>query len=88
MSFRFNGHLVGDMGEYIPKEEYAAALAADPYPRYRKWLSDNGIASAAELDAIDGDAKKAVEEAMQFAFSSPLTDVAEIGRDIYATQVA
>ena len=30
LTFRFNGHLIGDAGEYIPKAEYQAALAADP----------------------------------------------------------
>ena len=38
VTFRFNGHLIGDPGEYIPKAEYQAAVAADPYPKYRQWL--------------------------------------------------
>jgi pyruvate dehydrogenase E1 component alpha subunit len=88
LTFRFNGHLIGDAGEYIPKPEYAAAVAADPYPKYRQWLADNGHASSAELDNIDAQAKAEVEAAMQFAFASPLTDVAEIRRDIYAREVA
>src|SRR5882757_1480827 len=31
-TFRFMGHYFGDPGAYIPKEEYAAALARDPMP--------------------------------------------------------
>jgi pyruvate dehydrogenase E1 component alpha subunit len=84
MTFRFNGHLIGDMGEYIPKAEYAAAVAADPYPRYRQWLVDNKHATAAALDAIDSEVGAEVEAAIKFAFDSPLTDVAEITRDVYA----
>jgi acetoin:2,6-dichlorophenolindophenol oxidoreductase subunit alpha len=84
MTFRFNGHLLGDMGEYIPKPEYAAAVAADPYPRYRQWLVDSKHATAAALDAVDSEIEAEVDAAVKFAFDSPLTDPIEIMRDIYA----
>lgn len=83
-TFRFNGHLIGDPGEYIPKEEYQAAVAADPYPAYRKWLLQNGAATAAELEEIETETLADVDAAMQFAFDSPLTDLSELTRDIYA----
>lgn len=83
VTFRFNGHLVGDMGEYIPKAEYAAAVAADPYPRYRNWLVSNKHASAAELDAIDAAVEQEVAAAEKFAFDSTPTDVSEIYKDVY-----
>jgi pyruvate dehydrogenase E1 component alpha subunit len=88
ITFRFNGHLIGDMGEYIPKAEYQAALAADPYPKYRQWLLDHGHATAATLEALEGQVKADVDEAVKFAFDSPLTDVAEIKRDVYAEAAA
>ncbi len=85
MTFRFNGHLIGDTGEYMPKEEYQAALAADPYPRYRNWLLQNRHATAAELSKIETDTAADVDAAVAFAFDSPLTDVSEITRDVYAS---
>jgi acetoin:2,6-dichlorophenolindophenol oxidoreductase subunit alpha len=88
MTFRFNGHLLGDMGEYIPKAEYAAAVAADPYPKYRQWLMDNQHATVATLDKIDADVNAEVDEAVKFAFDSPLTDPSEITRDVYASAIA
>jgi pyruvate dehydrogenase E1 component alpha subunit len=88
MTFRFNGHLLGDMGEYIPKTEYAAAVAADPYPKYRDWLIANKHATAAGLDAIDAEVNAELEAAVKFAFDSPLTDPIEITRDIYAAATA
>jgi pyruvate dehydrogenase E1 component alpha subunit len=88
MTFRFNGHLIGDTGDYIPKPEYAAAVAADPYPKYRQWLIDNGHASSDALATIDGESKATVEAAMKFAFSSPLTEAAEIRRDVYANEIS
>jgi pyruvate dehydrogenase E1 component alpha subunit len=88
VTFRFNGHLIGDMGEYIPKPEYQAAVTADPYPRYRQWLLDQKHSTAAALDTIDAEVNAELEAAVKFAFDSPLTDPVEITRDIYADAVA
>jgi acetoin:2,6-dichlorophenolindophenol oxidoreductase subunit alpha len=88
MTFRFNGHLLGDMGEYIPKAQYAAAVAADPYPRYRGWLVSEGHATDEQLKALEAELKAEVDDAVQFAFDSPLTDPAELKRDVYAGEAA
>jgi TPP-dependent pyruvate/acetoin dehydrogenase alpha subunit len=88
VTFRFNGHLIGDKGEYIPKAEYEAALAADPYPKYRQWLVAKEHATAESLDAIDAAVNSELEDAVKFAFDSPLTDPIEITRDIYAAASA
>jgi len=84
VTFRFNGHMIGDTGDYIPKPQLEAALAADPYPKYRRWLIDERHAAAAELDAIDAEIAAEVEAAVTFAFESPLTDVSEIQTDVWA----
>ncbi|MEP6546342.1 MAG: thiamine pyrophosphate-dependent dehydrogenase E1 component subunit alpha [Gammaproteobacteria bacterium] len=84
-TFRFNGHLIGDTGEYMPKGEYQTALAADPYPRYRNWLLQNKHSTTAELEKIEADTAADVDAAMAFGFDSPLTDVSEITRDVYAS---
>jgi pyruvate dehydrogenase E1 component alpha subunit len=88
MTFRFNGHLVGDAGEYIPRSEYAAAFAADPYPKYRSWLVENRHTTADALDAIDREILGEVQEAIAFAFASALADISEIKRDVYAHEPA
>jgi TPP-dependent pyruvate/acetoin dehydrogenase alpha subunit len=87
-TFRFNGHLIGDAGDYIPKAEYAAAVAADPYPKYRQWLLDNKHATAEQLGTLEAEIEAEVEASVKFAFDSPLTDVAEVGRDVYADVAA
>jgi len=84
LTFRFNGHLIGDTGEYIPKAEYDAALAADPVPKYRQWLIDNGHAGGVELETLEAEIRAEVDEAVKFAFDSPLTDPSEIKLDVYA----
>jgi len=88
VTFRFNGHLIGDAGEYIPKAQYEAAVAADPYPRYRRWLVEHGHATAAQLDEIEAEIHREVDAAVEFAMSSPLTEAAEIKRDVYAHEIA
>ena len=88
VTFRFNGHLIGDMGEYIPKAEYAAAVAADPFPKYRAKLIAENHASAADLDAIDAAIKAEIDEAEAFAMSSPPPDAIEVKRDVYAYEIA
>lgn len=88
VTFRFNGHLIGDMGDYIPKAEYAEAVKNDPYPRYRNWLVENRHATAAELDAIDAATKLVIDEAEAFAMSSPPPDAVEVKRDVYAYELA
>ena len=87
-TFRFNGHLIGDTGHYIPKDVYAEAVKNDPFPRYRQLLLDKKHATAAELDAIDAATKQEIDEAEAFALSSPPPDASEVKRDVYATEIA
>ena len=86
MTFRFNGHLIGDAGDYIPKREYQAALADDPYPKFRRWLLDAGHASPDTLSHIDSEVTDEVDAAVKFAFDSPLADLSELTRDVYAAE--
>jgi pyruvate dehydrogenase E1 component alpha subunit len=88
VTFRFNGHLIGDMGEYIPKAEYAQAVKDDPFPRFRAALLEQKHASAAELDGIDAAVKQEIDEAEAFAMSSPPPAAIEVKRDVYAHELA
>ncbi|MFP5306067.1 MAG: thiamine pyrophosphate-dependent dehydrogenase E1 component subunit alpha [Gammaproteobacteria bacterium] len=87
-TFRFRGHVFGDDGHYIPRDEYEAAKANDPYPRYRDWLAAQGHASAAELDAIEAEIGREIDAAVAFAFASAEPDEIEIRRDVYADELA
>jgi len=87
VTYRFWGHLMGDAMEYMPKEERKAAMEADPVPRYRQWLIDNGHATADDLTAIESKAQDAIEDAVQFALDSPFPDPSELYTDVYAEVV-
>ena len=88
VSFRFNGHVVGDSGDYIPKEQYAAAKQKDPYPIFRTYLVENGHADEAALDAIDAAVQAEIEEAVRFAYDSPFPELIELKRDVFAYELA
>jgi len=87
-TFRFQGHLVGDDSHYIPKEEMAAAVAADPVPVFRKRLAEEFGVSADELDQIDHANQAQVDEALKFALESEYPDVSENLTDILGAVVA
>jgi pyruvate dehydrogenase E1 component alpha subunit len=87
-TFRFRGHLLGDDSHYIPREEMARAVAADPLPRLRAWLIEQGHASDAALTDIERTNVAAFEEAVRFALDSPFPDVSELGKDVVAMEQA
>ncbi|OBJ53546.1 pyruvate dehydrogenase [Mycobacterium asiaticum] len=87
VTFRFRGHYFGDRMPYIPKDQLADALAADPVPRFRTKLADEGTCSAEELDRIDAAAAEAVEAALRSVLDAGSPSVEELERDVYATPI-
>nr|WP_087575487.1 thiamine pyrophosphate-dependent dehydrogenase E1 component subunit alpha [Sphingomonas sp. CDS-1] len=88
MTFRFNGHLVGDAAHYIPREEIAVAKEKDPVPALRKRLLADGIVSETDLDGIEAEIKAAIDAAVTAAYAAELPDVAELKRDVFAHELA
>jgi len=87
MTFRFNGHVFGDPGGYIPKEEMAAAKKADPVPLLRQHLLGSGVEESM-LDEIDAEIEVEVEEAAKFALESGDPDMRENQIDVYDYEVS
>jgi pyruvate dehydrogenase E1 component alpha subunit len=83
-TFRFFGHNFGDPGHYIPKEQYAAAVAADPVPKLRQLLLDRQIFDAAAVAQLEAAIAAEIDEAVAFAQASIFPDPAEVMLDIYA----
>src|SRR3546814_9548089 len=84
MTFRFNGHLIGDAGGYIDKAEYAEALTHDPVPILRKRLIADGVASEDELVAIEQASAAAISGAVEAAYAAAYPDILELKRDVFA----
>ncbi len=83
VTFRFHGHVFGDASKYIPQEEMEAAVAADPYPRFRARLITDGIATEKELAEIEAGWEAALDEAVDYALASPFPGLEEANTDVY-----
>ena len=88
MTFRFKGHLLGDADGYMDKAQKAAAIAADPVPCYRARLIETGVATADQLAAMEAEIDAEIREAIDFALESAFPGRAELGKDVYATEIA
>jgi TPP-dependent pyruvate/acetoin dehydrogenase alpha subunit len=87
VTFRFRGHYFGDRMPYIPKDQLAAAVEADPVPRFRNHLAESAVCSADELDRIDHDALTRVEDALRTVMGAESPSIDELDLDVYATPI-
>lgn len=87
LTFRFNGHVLGDPAEYIPREELSEAKANDPVPALRSRLIADGIASEAEVNAIEAEIAAAIETAVAAGLGGENPGVSELKRDVFAHEL-
>jgi acetoin:2,6-dichlorophenolindophenol oxidoreductase subunit alpha len=87
VTFRFRGHYFGDRMPYIPKDQLAAAMAADPVPRFRSHLLDAGFCTDDELNRIESEARDTVEAALKTVMSADSPSIEELDRDVYASPI-
>ena len=58
-------------------------MAKDPIPRMVSYLLDSDILTEKEIEGIDEEISKELEEAIKFAEESPLPSLESIVEDIY-----
>ncbi len=83
MTYRFRGHSMGDPERYRDAQEVEKWQENDPIGIYRAYLTNEKIATEAELDAIEEQVEAEVQAAVQFAESSPEPAAEELFTDIY-----
>jgi pyruvate dehydrogenase E1 component alpha subunit len=88
VTFRFFGHILGDADAYMSEGEKRDAMARDPVPRLRASLIERGMATEEALAAMEAAIAGEVEEAEAFAFASPVPELSELRRDVYAEELA
>jgi len=88
MTYRFHGHVFGDADAYMDKDRKAAAIAADPVPRYRAQLIAEGLATEEQLTAMEAAIEADIDEAVEFALASPFPGVEELACDVFALEEA
>ncbi len=84
VTYRYRGHSMGDPERYRTDAEVAKWKENDPIGIYHRHLLAEGIATEAELDAIEAEVEAEVEDAVRFAESSPEPALEELFTDVYA----
>jgi len=83
-TYRYRGHSMSDPAKYRTKEEVREMRETrDPIDFVRNLLIERGAADEAELKEIDKEVRAKVNEATDFAQSSPEPDPAMLTTDIY-----
>lgn len=82
-TYRFRGHSMSDPQKYRTKEEVEEYKKQDPIEVVRDIIIKKKWAKATELEAIEAQMKKVVEEAEQFAENSPWPELSELYTDNY-----
>jgi acetoin:2,6-dichlorophenolindophenol oxidoreductase subunit alpha len=65
---RLHGHFIGDAAGYRSKDEVAGQK--DPIPLYRQRLLDEKVLTDTDMESLEAQVKKAVDEAIQFGRDS------------------
>lgn len=87
MMYRLKGHSVVDPARYRSKEDNEEAQENDPVPAFRNKLLKAQAIDEKAADKIHDAAEKIVDDAVEFADSSPDPEVSEMFKRVYATPV-
>ncbi len=84
VSYRMRGHSMADPARYRSQEEVQKWADQDPIGRFYKDLSDADLIDADQSQQMESEVEDEVEQAVQFAESSPSPDPATLFDNIYA----
>jgi TPP-dependent pyruvate/acetoin dehydrogenase alpha subunit len=82
---RLGGHHTHDPEHYRPEGQKAAwAAEADPIPKLRRAILDEGLADDGALAQLEADARAGVRDAAVSAAAAPASDPGTLERHVYA----
>ncbi|NEO46719.1 MAG: pyruvate dehydrogenase (acetyl-transferring) E1 component subunit alpha, partial [Moorea sp. SIO4A3] len=84
LTYRFRGHSLADPDELRSKEEKEFWLTRDPIKKMASYLTENNLATPEELKAIESKIQEVINDAVEFAQSSPEPDPSELYRYVFA----
>jgi pyruvate dehydrogenase E1 component alpha subunit len=88
-TYRYRGHSMSDPAKYRTREEVdEVRKTRDPIEHVEQLLEKNGWADEAALKAIDGEVKRIVADAAEFARTSPEPEPSELYTDVYTEMSA
>lgn len=85
ITYRLAGHMAGDLETYRKPDEIEEQRAFEPLRVLRSRLLERGLTESA-IGGAESDAEGDVEEAVEFAQTSPWPDRAEAYTDVYAVK--
>jgi pyruvate dehydrogenase E1 component alpha subunit len=83
LTYRFEGHSMGDPLRYRTKEEVEKWRDDDPIGILERHLLNEEKVDKEELEKIDAAVEQELEEAVKFAEESPLPEPAALFENIY-----
>ncbi len=86
-TMRMHGHSEHDSAKYVPRELLEEWKKKDPILHMETYLMESQIAKKEELDGVDLQVKKEIEEAEAFAEESPYPEPEEVLKGLYATPI-
>jgi pyruvate dehydrogenase E1 component alpha subunit len=84
LTYRFRGHSLADPDELRSQEEKDFWFARDPIKMFARHLLAQELSSPSELKEIDKEIQAIVDDAVEFAESSPEPNPADLYRDVFA----
>lgn len=84
LTYRFRGHSLADPDELRSKEEKEEWFARDPIKKFAAYLTEQNLATQEDLKAIDQRIQAVIDDAVQFAESSPEPSPNDLYRYIFA----
>jgi acetoin:2,6-dichlorophenolindophenol oxidoreductase subunit alpha len=83
LTYRHSGHSRADPGKYRPPGELERWMERDPIKIYKQRLAEFGV-SQTQIDAIDAESKRKVEEATAACKAAPQAPAELLTADVYA----
>lgn len=82
-TYRIQGHSIADPANYRPDEEVEYWRSQDPIPRFKDWMTGQGLAKEEEFSSIDSMVDQEVVNAAEFADASPFPGPEELLQGVY-----
>jgi pyruvate dehydrogenase E1 component alpha subunit len=83
-TYRFKGHSMSDPRKYRTREEEERFEQKDPIERLRAALASRHGLTDEAFEALKGEVRRQVQDAMKWAEESPEPPVSELYTDVYA----
>jgi pyruvate dehydrogenase E1 component alpha subunit len=85
-TYRYQGHSITDPAEYRGEGELDQRQSQDAINRLQDYILDRGLATEADMEAIDEEVKERVKDAIDAANEASFPDEEAIYDDIYTQE--